>query len=352
MVKYARIIDLPSSLIDADYNGEIETYLNKIESLYYGESNSLEYGLKKYQNFETELILYSPELLSVCDEKLNVSYLKKFDVILVNSYKILEDFKNVLRLVKNECLILMWDGIGMYLNEYKHYCHSILTCSISIKREYDKLGITSYYIPFSYDNRLDELLDVEKRQLGSNELNTAFIGGLNVGVRAHLNRIDLLYNLREDVDLYLKDNGSILKKATYLAFNNPARAARYLKINRANLGVKTGLSYHETILNYTAVVNKHLDGINTPSNIRLFEVTGLGRVLITDRLQGLDELFVENEEVLAYSSLNELKNHIRDLSHNPDYAKTLAKNARLKTLSSFSIKNRTERFVDIMSELR
>ena len=52
MTKYARIIDLPSSLIDADYNGEIETYLNKIESLYYGESNSLEYGLKKYQNFE------------------------------------------------------------------------------------------------------------------------------------------------------------------------------------------------------------------------------------------------------------------------------------------------------------
>ena len=95
-----------------------------------------------------------------------------------------------------------------------------------------------------------------------------------------------------------------------------------------------GLEYHKKILDYRGVINSHLDNITTPSNIRLFEVTGLGRVLITDRQNGLDNLFIENEEILAYSNTDELNKKIQIVQNDKDFAEYLCNNARIKTKSN------------------
>lgn len=351
MVKYARIFDLPSSLISPEILG-VEDYLQTVQSLHYGDSNSLEYGLEKHKNYHTEIILYSDKIKnSNFDQRISKSYLKEFDIIVVNSFKFLEDCSDLLRLIKNECRILVWDGVGMNLKKFKHSFHAILTCSYTIVRSYESAGVDAYYLPFSYDNRLDDWLGVENSSLVDKDIKTAFIGGLNVGKTSHFDRIDLLYNISADVDLYLKDNGNTILKSLYLFSSNPNRALRYLRLNRSNMGVRTGLDYHRTILEYGAIINKHLDGITTPSNIRLFEVTGLGRVLITDRLEGLSDLFIENEEVLAYSNVNELKEHVKNLKKNPEYASYLARNARNKTISKYSIVNRVKKFVEIYKQI-
>ena len=116
----------------------------------------------------------------------------------------------------------------------------------------------------------------------------------------------------------------------YLFLKNPSLALKFYQI-RKKYSTVYGLEYHEKILDYRGVINSHLDNITTPSNIRLFEVTGLGRVLITDRQNGLENLFVENEEILAYSNTDELNKKIQIVQNDKGFAEYLCNNARIKT---------------------
>ena len=111
------------------------------------------------------------------------------------------------------------------------------------------------------------------------------------------------------------------------------------------------MEYYKKILDYRGVINNHLDNITTPSNIRLFEVTGLGRVLITDRLAGLNKLFTEDEEILAYSTMKELKEKIRIVSNDKEYSQYLSSNARARTLRDYSIQNRCLKFDNIIKKI-
>ena len=49
------------------------------------------------------------------------------------------------------------------------------------------------------------------------------------------------------------------------------------------------------------VINTHRDEICDYGNIRDFEVTGLGSLLITDKADYMKELFVDGEEYVSFS---------------------------------------------------
>ena len=47
--------------------------------------------------------------------------------------------------------------------------------------------------------------------------------------------------------------------------------------------------------------NRHIDVAETnANNMRMFEATGMGSLLITDKKDNLNDLFCENKEVISY----------------------------------------------------
>ena len=100
-------------------------------------------------------------ILKFNDKKhlLSKDYLKNFDIIFVNSINFLIDNQNLIYQLKKVSLVIVWDGIFKNFSPFKNCYHAILTCSEGIKK-ISKLNVPCYYIPFSYDDRLDEILKV------------------------------------------------------------------------------------------------------------------------------------------------------------------------------------------------
>lgn len=327
-----------------------ESSKDKILGSFYGEGDSLQYGLEHYLDYQTETIIYDlVDKHSQYDYLLSKDYLMSFDIIFVNSINFLFANQTLLKELKKVSLVIVWDGIFKNFSQIKHCYNAILTCSEGIQNKYQKLNIPCYYIPFSYDDRLDEILKVEDHAVKNERC--AFIGGINIGKQSHFDRIDTISKIQNDVDLYLKLGKNNFLKNTYLLLKSPQLAFQYYQISKRNISTVYGLEYHRKILDYRGVINSHLDNIQTPSNIRLFEVTGLGRVLITDRLNGLEKLFIENEEILAYSNTVELNKKIKIVQNDKDYVEYLCANARKKTKANYGIKNRVKCFQEIINDI-
>ena len=72
----------------------------------------------------------------------------------------------------------------------------------------------------------------------------------------------------------------------------------------------TGFEYTKTIQSYPVVINLHQD-INYGPNMRTFEVTGSGGVLLSDRAEDITDFFRDNEEIMVYDSIREAAEKIK-----------------------------------------
>jgi spore maturation protein CgeB len=67
-----------------------------------------------------------------------------------------------------------------------------------------------------------------------------------------------------------------------------------------------GLEMYRVLHAARIVFNRHIDiAGNYANNMRLYEATGVGSLLLTDAKENLDELFAPGREVVAYHSLDE-----------------------------------------------
>jgi len=80
----------------------------------------------------------------------------------------------------------------------------------------------------------------------------------------------------------------------------------------------------------------------------LFEATGVGTLLITDRKDNLGELFEVGKEVVAYSTPEEAADLIRYYLDHPDEAEQIARAGQARTLSEHTYRNRMEELVPVL----
>ena len=102
------------------------------------------------------------------------------------------------------------------------------------------------------------------------------------------------------------------------------------------LGRATGVVHHEVFGNAAA--------------LRLFETTGMGAALITNAVEGLDELFVPGEEVLAYRTVDEAVATVRTLVEDPRLAHDVAAAGRARTLRDHTVTSRAAQLATILSD--
>lgn len=102
-----------------------------------------------------------------------------------------------------------------------------------------------------------------------------------------------------------------------------------------------GLSYFQTVRDSRVSLNIHAD--SSPlyaSNMRLFEVTGVGSCLLTDAKRNLPSLFAPDREVVTYRSADECaEKSIWLLNHTAECSR-IAEQGRERTLNEHTVDHR------------
>jgi hypothetical protein len=114
------------------------------------------------------------------------------------------------------------------------------------------------------------------------------------------------------------------------------------------MGPAWGLQMYEVLARSKIVVNHHGNVPPYANNLRLFESTGSGAMLLTDDKPNLGEIFRVGAEVVAYRDAHECVDRIRYyLAHEAERA-AIAKAGQARTLADHSFEHRMRELIEII----
>lgn len=190
------------------------------------------------------------------------------------------------------------------------------------------LGVKSEYFRIGFDERVMSLLGEVNKDIGF-----SFVGGIS---RHHGGAIPLLEFLAEQTDMRVFGYG---------ADSLPYRS----RIRQRHGGEVWGLDMYRALARSHITLNRHINvAESNANNMRLYEATGVGTMLLTDRKDNLHELFDINKEVVAYSSKEEAAELVRHYLNHLEDAAQIAKAGQARTLRDHSYAHRAQELVPML----
>jgi hypothetical protein len=192
----------------------------------------------------------------------------------------------------------------------------------------EAMGIRSEYFKIGFDTRVLDLLGkVDK------DVDASFVGGIS---RHHGKAVPLLEYLAQTTPIQFFGYG-----AKTLPRSSPIRKRHH--------GEVWGIDMYRALARSRVTLNRHINvAENNANNMRLYEATGVGSLLVTDRKDNLGELFEVGKEVVAYSSQEEAAELIRHYLAHPQEAEAIAKAGQARTLRDHTYQRRMEELVPIL----
>jgi len=181
-----------------------------------------------------------------------------------------------------------------------------------------KAGIPAIYQPLAFDPRvLTRLQAQQATATPGTRAGVTFVGGISP---AHHERKLLLEQLAAALPLEIWGYGT-----AGLAASPDGR--------RRCHGAVWGLDMFRVLARSAITVNHHIDvAEHYANNMRLYEATGCGALLITDYKDNLSDLFEVGTEVVAYRSPDECVSLIQYYLTHQDEAATIARRGQARTL--------------------
>lgn len=182
----------------------------------------------------------------------------------------------------------------------------------NIVKKIKDLNVPTEYLPLSFESSILDKVSQSKKIFPC-----TFVGGIS---KNHLERYNLLKNISEEVDLHLFGYGkNDIEKNT--------------KMYKNHHGEVWGREMYNTLMQSKITINKHIDiAENFANNMRLYEATGMGTLLLTDKKDNLCELFEVGEEVVAYKNNTDLIEKIKYYINNESERERIAKAGQARTL--------------------
>ena len=109
--------------------------------------------------------------------------------------------------------------------------------------------------------------------------------------------------------------------------------------------------YFEVMRRSRFVFNAHRDELSDYSNIRVFEATGVGSCLVTDRGSEMKNFFEPDTEIVTYASVDEAVEKINYLDENESIRKEIAEAGQKRTLRDHTVQKRCEMISETLSRL-
>lgn len=191
-----------------------------------------------------------------------------------------------------------------------------------------EMGVASEYFRIGFDvSVLDRLGVVSK------DVDVSFVGGISPN---HGKAVPGLEFLARHTPIQFFGYG-----ADGLAHDSPIRPRHH--------GEVWGLDMYRALARSRITVNRHIDvAEGNANNMRLYEATGMGALLLTDRKANLGELFEVGKEVVAYSSPEEATELIHYYIRHPEEATAIAQAGQQRTLREHTYQRRMEELVPLL----
>lgn len=206
----------------------------------------------------------------------------------------------------------------------------ILTSFPHYVKKFRSEGINSEYFKIAFDPIVNmEIGDIKR------STECTFIGGISP---AHTERLKFLERLASEVDMKFYGYGAESLSASS-------------KIKPKHFGEVWGLDMYRELSRSAITINIHIDvAENNANNMRLYEATGSGALLITDMKDNLNELFKIDEEIITYKSVEEAVEKIKYFTNNPLEASKIAYAGQQRTLTEHTYQNRMIELHDILEK--
>jgi spore maturation protein CgeB len=252
-------------------------------------------------------------------------------------------------------------------------------CSPFFREQLSRFGIDSVVIPHAFDGRILPVIEAGNDYPRSPLI---FLGSVFADEGFHSLRREILENLvREKLPFSfygnLPDRSRVAlwkKQASFLASRlldtmglkgvtdsvtvfrkgrNHDTMPRGLKLSPQLYQMAKaplfGLDMFKALAHAEVGFNIHIDCAGDyAANMRLFETTGVGTCLLTDRKSNLKALFLEDFEVVAYDSVSECMEKIKWLMDHPQEREAIARQGQQKTLQYHNFEARVELFYERM----
>ena len=190
------------------------------------------------------------------------------------------------------------------------------------------MRISAEYFRIGFDDRvLDFLGEIEK------DIDVSFVGGIS---RQHDKAIPMLEYLARNTPIEFFGYG-----AKALKRSSPILGRHH--------GELWGLDMYNALARSKVTLNRHINvASNYANNMRLYEATGVGSLLLTDRKDNLGELFEIGKEIAVYSSQEEAAEMIDYYLKHPSEREIIAKAGQARTLKEHTYKDRMRELMLIL----
>lgn len=320
---------------------------------YYWPSNRLEKALNKIYNWETNSLIFTLEdtprnniffekwcekyhIVKQYNDRLTnllmqIVYYKPDVIYLHEIWFYPEEFFQKIRFLLKDITIMGWDCAPGTYGQFKKlkYTDVIFTCSQEKKVFFKDKGINSicvgHFFDFEFLEKSDEILK---------EYDVVFAGTINR--RTTEKRLNFLKELiSRGLNLTIFANTEDLFLKDYCL--PPVYGNDFLKIlKKAKI-----------------VLNQHVqENIKYSGNIRMYETTGVGTLLLTDYKEDLFEKYKENDEIVVYKTIDEIIEKTQYYLENENLREKIAKNGQSRTLKSYSYDTFAKKIYEFVTQAK
>lgn len=257
--------------------------------------------------------------------------IKKYqpDILYMQDLSILTP--KTLEKIKKECKLLVGQIASplppdKYINKYD----LILTSFPHFVKKIRKKGIKSEYFKIGFDPRILRKIGIQKKKY-----DVSFVGSFTPH---HIKGTKMLERLCKSVPLNVWGRG-----VQYLSL--------FPHIKKYYKGEAWAMDMYKIFAESKIVINRHIDvAKNYANNMRLFEATGMGALLITDEKKNLETLFKVGSEIVDYENTESLIIKVKYYLKNENQRSKIAQRGQKKTLHIHSYKKRMLELSNILSK--
>ncbi len=192
-----------------------------------------------------------------------------------------------------------------------------------------KQGITAYFQPLAFEERVWDALRSVRKDIGC-----SFVGGIS---SLHVTSYHLLEMLAKKTPTQFWGYGCETLPAQSL-------------VKVRHHGEAWGMQMMEIMARSLMTINRHGEvAENNANNMRLFEATGAGTLLITDFKDNLHEFFEIGKEIVVFHNAEECSALVNYYLAHPDEAAQIAMAGQMRTLKDHTYKVRMTKTGEILA---
>ena len=200
------------------------------------------------------------------------------------------------------------------------------------------LGLDAEYLSAAFDQAVLARLEAEGVTAGPGAERphpVSFVGSVHPD-RVHRRGVQLLERLCSEVALEVW--GPI-----------DARLTRSSPIRSRHRGQAWGLDMYRVLAQSRIAVNRHGDFAGGyAANMRMFEATGVGALLVTESATNLPDFFEPGREVVAYDGADDLVTKIRHFLEHEDERRRIAAAGQRRTLVEHTYRHRIRQLAGML----